>query len=142
MSEGRFARNSDFSIGNVSGNLVTRSFAAGNYVTLEAPLPGNAERARSSVWLEHRPFKPRVAGSNPVGPAYPGEGNTPPLRYTPPRRGYEGKHEGNNRGIDWREIPQYVDATNCGCVLNHVGPVYLWLSAALLRVTAGVEGYC
>lgn len=26
--------------------------------------------ARSSVWLEHRPFKPRVAGSNPVGPAF------------------------------------------------------------------------
>ncbi len=25
--------------------------------------------ARSSVWLEHRPFKPGVAGSNPVGPA-------------------------------------------------------------------------
>ncbi len=26
-------------------------------------------RVRSSVWLEHRPFKPGVAGSNPVGPA-------------------------------------------------------------------------
>ncbi len=25
------------------------------------------KRLRSSVWLEHRPFKPGVAGSNPVG---------------------------------------------------------------------------
>lgn len=25
--------------------------------------------ARSSVWSERRPFKPRVRGSNPLGPA-------------------------------------------------------------------------
>jgi hypothetical protein len=35
-----------------------------------------------------------------------------------------------------------VDATDCGCVLNPVGPVYLWLPEALLRMTDGVEGYC
>ena len=26
-------------------------------------------RGRSSTWLEHRPVKPEVAGSSPVGPA-------------------------------------------------------------------------
>ena len=38
-------------------------------------IPAEASRARSSVWLEHRPFKPGVAGSkeveSPVGPIFP-----------------------------------------------------------------------
>ncbi len=101
MSEGRFTRNSDFSIGNVSGR---------------------GERARSSVWLEHRPFKPRVAGSNPVGPVNP-------------------RCIKADSGIDRREIPQYVDATGCGCVANLVGPVNI-TSAVMLWMMDGVEGYC